>query len=182
MQTSTKETESLVPTRSRLNGLHYVLACVALCALPLFALAQDDIHSAPPSPCNEFGGHHPMRDNAFSPPPMGLPLLPPQLELTDEQQEKIFELQHAQEPTIFEQERIARKTMQELQVLTKSDHFDVASAKSLADAHGKALAELIYQRTVTHAKIWSLLSEAQRKRLGDLPEGHAGPGHDHFMN
>lgn len=172
MQTTAKETESLVPTKSWLSNLPYILACVALSAVPLLALAHDDMTSGNPPSCNEQRDHHPMRDNVFTPPPMGLPLFPPHIALTDEQQKKIFDLQHAQELVIFDQERIARKTMQELRALTSSDHFDSTKAKSLADANGKALAELIYLRTEIQAKIWAMLSDAQRKSLACQPLFH----------
>lgn len=182
MQIMTKETELLARARSRLSNLPYILACIVFSALPLLALAHDDMPSGNPSSCNEQRSHHPMRNNAFAPDPMGMSLFPPKLDLTDEQQEEIFELKHAQEPTVFEQERIARKTMQELELLIKSDHFDPAKAKSLAEVHGKALAELAYQHAVIHAKIWALLSEAQRKRLTDWPEVHPEPERNHFMD
>jgi periplasmic protein CpxP/Spy len=144
----------------------YAIACVVLSALPLFTYAQDAPPGVP-SACERMSDPA-MQKDALPPLPIGMPLLPPiisQLDLTEEQQDKVFELMHDKAPAIFENEKIARKTMQELQQLTKFDRFDAAKAKSLAEAHGKALSELTYLHTVIQAQIWAVLSADQRKRV-----------------
>lgn len=155
-----------------------ILAGIVLSALPLFAHAQD-VPPSLPHGCRDF--NMPAMHNGAQPPAgmmhMGMPLSPSplaDLDLTELQQEKIFELMHAQAPTIFEKEKIARKTMHDLRQLTQSERFDTAKAKSLAEAHGKAIAELIYLQTETQAKIWSLLAEAQRKQLAAQHDQHPG--------
>lgn len=156
-----------------------ILAGIVLSALPLFAHAQD-VPPRMPHDCGDF--NMPAIQNGALPPPppagmmhMGMPLSPSplaDLDLTELQQEKIFELMHAQAPIIFEKEKIARKTMHDLQQLTQSERFDTAKAKSLAETHGKAIAELIYLHTETQAKIWSLLTDAQYKKLTEQQDMH----------
>lgn len=157
---------------------HNILAGIVLSALPLFAHAQD-VPPRMPHGCGDF--NMPAMQNGAPPPAgmmhMGMPLSPSplaDLDLTEQQQEKIFELMHVQAPIIFEKEKIARQTMHDLRQLTQSERFDTAKAKSLAEAHGKAIAELIYLHTETQAKIWSLLAEVQRKQLAEQHDQHPG--------
>lgn len=156
-----------------LSVLPYVLAGVVLSALPLLALAQCPSADVPPA-C-EYINDSPIQNGLLPPPPMGRPMPPPflaQLDLTEAQQDTVFKLMHDKAPVIFDNEKIARKTMQELRQLTKSNRFDTALAKSLAEAHGKALAELAYLNTVMQAQVWALLSEVQRKQVA---KQHAHP-------
>lgn len=154
-----------------------ILAGIVLSALPLFALAQD-VPPRMPHGCGDLNMPAMQNDARPPQPPAGMMHtgMPPSpladLNLTELQQEKIFELMHAQAPIIFEKEKIARKTMHDLRQLTQSERFDTAKAKSLAEAHGKAIAELIYLHTETQAKIWSLLTEAQRKQLAAQHDQH----------
>lgn len=154
-----------------LSFLPYAIACVVLSALPLYTYAQDAPPGVPPT-C-EFANGQKTREDTLPPLPMGMPVPPPmfaQLNLTEEQQDKVFELMHDKAPAIFENEKIARKTLLELQQLSKSERFDTARAKSLAEAHGKALAELAYLHTVMQAQLWAELSADQRKRVARRPE------------
>lgn len=163
MKTTTRHT-----ARNMLTG-------IVLSILPLFALAQDAF-PIPPQGCGDFKApdmkHKPAGILHMSMPLSLSPLA--NLDLTELQQEKIFELMHAQAPSIFEKEKIARITMHDLQQITQSERFDTAKAKSLAEVHGKAIAELIYLHTETQAKIWSLLTEVQRKQLATLHDQHLG--------
>lgn len=157
-----------------------ISAALALSAVPLFAFANN---TPPPAPhhCGDFnasaaqGAPQHQPDSQY----MGMPFPPPplaSLDLSESQQRQIFELRHAQAPAIFETEQIVRNTMRELQQLAKADRFDAGKAKSLAEAHGKTIAELIYLHTETQSKIWTLLTDAQRKQLTEQQEQ---PPHPH---
>jgi Spy/CpxP family protein refolding chaperone len=115
-------------------------------------------------------------------PLMGMENLPPQLEelarlrgldLSDVQQKQIFDVIYGQAPVIFENDRIAHRTMNDLHLLAKSGKFDASKAKSLSEEHSKAISTLIYMHAETESKIWAILSETQRKqlvmRMGPLP-------------
>lgn len=154
-----------------------ILAGMMLAALPLLASAQD---APPPAQhgCGEFNApiHHGAHPSGM--PPMGMQQLPPSLaalDLNESQQRKVFELMHAQAPAIFEKEQIVRNSMRDLQQLAKTDRFDAGKAKSLAEAHGKAIADMIYLHTETQSKVWALLNEAQRKQLAEQQEPHQHP-------
>jgi Spy/CpxP family protein refolding chaperone len=162
-------THAVSPPSLLLSVLPYVLASIVFSALPLFALAQNN----PPtgSPACEYLA--PPRNGSHPPLPMEIsfqPPLPAQLDLTDEQQDKVFALMHDKAPVLFENEKTVRKTRQELQQISRTDRFDAAKARSLAEAHGKALAELTYLQTVIQAQVWAVLTEVQRKQLSKLSE------------
>ncbi|MBU1426457.1 MAG: Spy/CpxP family protein refolding chaperone [Gammaproteobacteria bacterium] len=155
-----------------LSILPYVLASVVLCALPLISFALPPSSSAPPA-CKHSDAPR-IQDGETPPPPLERPALPPYLsgiDMTEAQEDMLFKLMHDKAPAIFENEKIARKTRQQLHQLTGSDRFDAAKARSLADAHGQALAELAYLHTVIQAQIWALLSEVQRTQVSRQP-GH----------
>ncbi|MBI5891668.1 MAG: periplasmic heavy metal sensor [Nitrosomonadales bacterium] len=164
MQTPIQQTRHADTSSLLLSFFPYAIACVVLSALPLFSYAHDAPPGVPPA-CGRMSGLA-MPKDAFPPLPMGMPQpFFAQLDLTDEQQDKVFKLMHDKAPALFENEKIARRAMQELQQLTRSERFDAAKAKSKAEAHGKALAELAYLNTVIQAQIWSVLSAEQRKQI-----------------
>ena len=116
----------------------------------------------------------------FAPPPGG-PMadgVPPFLrgiELTEAQRDKIFALTHAQAPALREQFKTLDKARRELHALAFGA-YDETKARALADAVGRAHAELTFARARTDAQILQLLTPAQRKQLDEHPAGH--PGHD----
>jgi Spy/CpxP family protein refolding chaperone len=141
-----------------------ILASALLTAMPIFAFACEAPmpQGAMPPPGHMMGGMPHMEK------------LPPQLEelarlkeldLSDVQQKKIFDVIYGQAPAIFENNRIAHRTMNELHQLAKSDKYDAAKARSLTDEHSKAMSALIYMHTETESKVWTILTESQRKRL-----------------
>lgn len=156
--------------------LPYVLASVVFCGLPLIAFAQ------PPSSqqsCERMDEPHAQGDEprpqGEMPPPhsLGMPLQPlflAMLDLTEAQQDKLFKLMHDKALVIYENEKTARNTLRELRKLADADHFDAAKAKSLAEAHGKALAELAYIRAGLEAETRALLTDEQREQLAKKPE------------
>jgi Spy/CpxP family protein refolding chaperone len=153
-----------------------ILAGALLTAMPMFAFACDGGMGLP----QMQGGMPPPSHMMNGMPPMGMTKLPPPLEelarlkaldLSDVQQKKVFDLIYAQAPAIFENDRIAHRTMDDLHQLGMSDKFDAARAKTLADEHSKAMTALIYMRAETESKIWAILTEPQRKHLLQ----HMGP-------
>lgn len=137
-----------------------ILAGALLTAMPIFSFACE----GPPGSPQMQGGMLLM----------GMANLPPQLEelarlreldLSDVQQKQIFDVIYGQALAIFENDRIAHRTMKDLHLLAKSDKFDTAKAKSLIDEHSKAMSTLIYMHAETESKVWAILSETQRKQL-----------------
>jgi Spy/CpxP family protein refolding chaperone len=138
-----------------------IFAGALLTAMPIFSFA-----------CGGPAGSPQMQGGM--PHIMGMANLPPQLEelarlreldLSDVQQKQIFDVIYGQAPAIFENDRIAHRTMKDLHLLAKSDKFDAVKAKSLIDEHSKAMSTLIYMHAETESKVWAILSETQRKQL-----------------
>lgn len=159
-------------------------------------------HAAPPvqaepagAPAPEGCGRpHPMGLNASFPgefpggPPHG-PVgpagfetpVPPYLRaltLSDDQQDRIFDLLHAQAPHARQLVRSLHKARAQLIELGLSDKYDEAAARALVDASTTAEAELSLLRARTdHAIIAVLTPEQRRQVASDSPgRGHHSPG------
>ena len=163
-----------------------ILASALLTAMPIFAFACDGPMGSPQMP----GTMPPLGHMMGEMPHMATEKLLPQLEelarlqaldLSDVQQKKVFDVIYGQAPAIFENDRIAHRTMNDLHQLAKSDKFDAAKARSLTEEHSKAMSTLIYIHAETEFKVWAILTELQRKRLAEnmgvyavcRPEGYA---------
>lgn len=128
------------------------------------------------------------------PGPLGAlePPLPPYLHglsLSDAQEDKIFDLLHAQAPQVRQLARSLRKSRTQLRELGFSEKYDETAARGLIDAATRAEAELTLLRTRADHEILALLSPEQRSQaLADVAaherggrdreghEGHEGRG------
>lgn len=143
-------------------------------ALPLAAFAKADgcmlqprssLHKSempllPPPPLFEGPSH--------DAPPLGMePHLPflRGIELNEAQQDKIFELMHRQAPLLRDQAKAARRAEEELHRLASAEPFSAEKSRTLAQAYGKAQAEMALLRAETEAKVRAILSPAQRQQL-----------------
>lgn len=97
------------------------------------------------------------------------------LDLTEAQRDKIFELRHAQEPVLREKRKAAAKAREELRNLGRAESFDAAKAKVVADAHGKAVSEMMLLKAQLHAQVRAVLTAEQKKRLDERLSGKGGP-------
>ncbi|MCK9355366.1 MAG: Spy/CpxP family protein refolding chaperone [Gallionella sp.] len=175
MHTTLQQTDQPAPAGIVISALPFLLAAVVFTALPQIAHADDG--------CDEFRGPPAHQHGGMPPPPRGMMGggKPPmnmqrpggpfaELGLSDVQQKKMDELMRAQSPLLCEAERTARLSMQELQQLSRSREFDEKKAGAVAEAHGKAVADLAYLHAEMHARIWRLLSDSQRKRIAEQEE------------
>ncbi|MFA6972976.1 MAG: Spy/CpxP family protein refolding chaperone [Gallionella sp.] len=125
------------------------------------------------------------------PPPLGMmpppfPIdanfMPPflrDLKLTEEQQDKVFELMHSQMPIMREQHKAVRKTTEELNRLAASDHYNPSELRTLADKLARELADTFVQHAATEVKILALLTADQRKQADEMRSRFGAiPGHD----
>ncbi len=103
-------------------------------ALPFSALS----HAEPGKDC---GKHGDKRGHSFKHGGnRGEPGVPPHLRalnLTQDQQDKIFAITHDQAPAKYAQHKQQRETMEQLRTLAQADKFDEAKAQQLADQLGK---------------------------------------------
>ncbi|MDO6384927.1 Spy/CpxP family protein refolding chaperone [Uliginosibacterium sp. 31-12] len=103
-------------------------------------------------------------------PGMGGGALPPraaleQLDLSEAQQDKLFQLHHQQAPAIHAQRKAERKAHEALQALIGTAEFTAAKARELAQAEAQARAELVLLQAQAEHQFLSLLSPEQRKAL-----------------
>jgi len=96
------------------------------------------------------------------------------LDLTEAQRDKIFELRHAQEPVLREKGKAAAKAHEEFHRLMSAENYDAAKVKAAADAHAKAMSEMMVQKAQLHAQIRALLTPEQKKRFDEHQSGRAG--------
>lgn len=146
------------------------LIFAALCALAAGpALASDSGEMAPPGAGMEHHGAMGGHGGA-------MPMNGPGQRLSEEQQDKLFAIMHAQEPQRRDYEKAARKAREALRELVESDKFDEAKASALAQAEGKAVAALALLRARTDAQVQALLTPEQRKQFQhDGPRREARP-------
>jgi periplasmic protein CpxP/Spy len=141
------------------------LLLAAAMALPLVAGAAESM--APEGGHPAFGGrHHPLRDGELRGNRPGLHFLRG-LDLSESQEEKLFQLMHAQAPYVHEQQVAHDKAMRALHEMEREGKFDDAAATRLAQAAAQAQANLTLSRIRTHQKVLALLTPEQRKQLDE---------------
>lgn len=145
---------------------------VAAVTLPLAVMAfgpmGDGPGNCPPMPHIGNPMHLPMPGMFPDAPPPGI--MPPflhHLELSDAQQDKVFNLLHDQAPKARDSFKAASKAMEELRRLSSSDHFDASKARSLAETHAQAMSQIVLMHAELDAKLRSILTPEQRKKLDD---------------
>jgi protein CpxP len=137
-----------------------------LIALGIGLIASLPVSAQPPYPPPDG----PMMHHAFI--PGGPEPMPPYLrglDLTKEQQDKIFDIMHNQVPALRTKANEARQAHEELQRLSLSATFVEAKAKGLADTGARAMAELALLRARADQQIYRLLTPEQRRAMEDRP-------------
>jgi periplasmic protein CpxP/Spy len=99
------------------------------------------------------------------------------LKLTEEQQDKVFEILYAAAPAMRAQSKALHKAHEALMEFNTSEQYDEARAKSLADTAAKADSQLTLLRVHAEHEIYVLLTPEQRKELSD--RHHDKGAHDH---
>lgn len=106
------------------------------------------------------------------------------LNLSEAQQDKVFNIMHAQAPQRREHEKAIRKAEEGLRALGRADRFDDARAAALSRDLGQAIAAAELLRVRTDAQLLAVLTPEQRATLrqrhehgpGRAPGGNDGPG------
>ena len=139
-------------------------------ALPFSALSHADAGKH----CNKHG----EKSERYA--EMGERGVPPHLRalnLTQEQQDKIFAIMHEQAPAKYAQHKQQRETMEAIRTLAQADTFDEAKAQQLTDQLGKLEKEKALNRLKTEARITALLTPEQRVKMREFKlEHHHGEG------
>jgi len=145
------------------------LLLAAAMALPLAASAEEGVPpegDRPPfgGPRGAMPGAHPGHPGQFGAP--GMPFLHG-IELSESQEDKIFQLMHSQAPYLREQQRAHEKAMRALHEMRNADKFDDAAAAKLAQTAAQAQANLMLAHVRTHQKVLAVLTPEQRKQLDE---------------
>lgn len=158
---------------------------LSLVLLPLSALAFEPADCdagalSPPPPFwgnMPFTGPHPVQPGP--PPPaagMQAPFLSPGLDLTETQQDQLFELMHAQALQHHRQERAAQHALEQLWQMTANGTLDNAKANQAARAYGDAMTQLALLQARLDAQFRALLTPEQRKVLATPARPHQPSG------
>lgn len=144
------------------------LLLAAAMALPLLARAEQGLppegDHAPLAGPRGDGPRGEFPGGRFGGP--GLPFLH-DLELSESQEDKLFQLLHNQAPYLREQQRAHDKAMRALHEMRDAGKFDDAAAARLAQAAAQAEANLALAHIRTHQKVLALLTPEQRKQLDE---------------
>ncbi|MGO3891639.1 MAG: Spy/CpxP family protein refolding chaperone [Paenalcaligenes sp.] len=87
------------------------------------------------------------------------------LNLTQAQQDQLFELRHQQEPEMRRLHNVVRDARNELRDTSNAATFDEAKAKASSEKLAKAEADLSLQRTRLHAQRMAVLTPEQREQV-----------------
>jgi periplasmic protein CpxP/Spy len=92
---------------------------------------------------------------------------PRDLDLTDMQDEQIFRIFHEQAPALREQMKNVRRLREQMNEAVRAEKFDRTRVRELAQAHGKAIAELEVMHAEAMRKVREVLTVEQRARLDE---------------
>jgi Spy/CpxP family protein refolding chaperone len=150
----------------------HIVTSIAAITLPLTVMAHESASGAPDNcpPMPHAMGPMALPPFAMFPeaPPLGM--MPPflrDLKLTEAQQDKLFALMHEQIPKVREQMKAASKSVEELHRQSSMGQFDADKARTLAEAHGRAVAQMTLIHAELDAKVHALLTPEQRKQLDE---------------
>jgi len=90
------------------------------------------------------------------------------LDLTEEQQDKVFELMHEQKPVMRDKMKEMRQARQAIHDAVMSEAYDAKQINQLADKQGEMIAEMIKMRTNNFNQIYSLLTPEQKIKAKEM--------------
>ena len=156
-------------------------ACLFAAAMNLDIQANARETSAGSGECHHFppgdrgmppGGHDGMAGGPWGPRPaaFGSTPLPPwmhQLQLSESQQDRVFTILHEQEPGLRDRFKAVHHSREALHRASLSPGADAAQLRSLADAAGKADADLAVLMAQTDQQLLLVLTPEQTALLQD---------------
>ena len=118
-----------------------------------------------------FGPEHgPGPGFGFGPMPFHAPFHG--VKLSEEQEDKVFAILHAEAPYLHEQAKAAAKAQRALHELAEADQYDDAKAAALAKEIAAAEANITLQHVRTRQKLRAVLTAEQRKQLAEEQPQH----------
>lgn len=108
----------------------------------------------------------------------GLPFFLGRVRLSEEQDDRVFALVHAQEPALRNARKTEERTHHDLLELVMSGNYDDAKAAELARAGASAAAEASLIRARIDSQVLAILTPEQRRAITERPPEFAPQGHD----
>ena len=135
--------------------------------------------SAEPAPHDESALKHgpALPPDAAAPAPGPFSSLPPHLmglKLSEAQEDKIFNILHAEAPAIRNNFRQQYKLNEEIEKLSNAPSFDEKRAKQISSELARIQADAIFARASTEARIRALLTPEQISKLEEKREQARG--------
>lgn len=142
------------------NIKRFMIAASIALAIPLSAAAFGGSKDS----CGMEG--HGMRGHAA----MGGKMMPHLrgLNLTEVQQDKVFEIMHNQAPIMRDKAKALHKAEADLRQLTAGEDYSEAKAQALADTAAKAMSEMALARAKAERQVFELLTPEQRKLQAEM--------------
>lgn len=98
------------------------------------------------------------------------------LDLSEAQDDKIFDIMHNQAPQMRKQMKMLQKSEKELQALKQAPDYSDAKAKSLIDQIARQRADMELARLQSERKVLDVLTPDQRKELASMTPPTARDG------
>jgi Spy/CpxP family protein refolding chaperone len=95
------------------------------------------------------------------------------LNLSEAQQDKVFELMHSQMPKARQAEKQRHQLMGELQKLSNASSYDEAKVKQISEKLAIIEKEGVLNRATTNHQVYQILTPEQRKQLDEMKTNHA---------
>lgn len=104
------------------------------------------------------------------------------LNLSDEQEDKVFNLMHGQKPMLRAKMRELRDARSNLEALVRSPNYDEAKVRALTGKAADTLADVFRLRAHTEHEIYQILTPEQRQALEErrAQRREMGRGSRHF--
>ncbi len=152
---------------------HTLTAALLAISLPAATLAFADHDGNKGDRCEKGQKHHGMGSGMHGKAPYlhGL-------DLTSAQDDQLFALHHALEPTMREHHKQQQQLREELRALSQADKFDEAKAQQLADKAAKLEKDKTLTIARHEAKVFAVLTPEQRKKAREFKMPERGFGHD----
>ncbi|UCV22687.1 Spy/CpxP family protein refolding chaperone [Ferribacterium limneticum] len=91
-----------------------------------------------------------------------------QLDLSEAQRDRVFEIMHGQAPAMRVKVKAVRNAEESLRRLVLSTEYTEPKARALSDDAAKATAELALARAMAERQVYEVLSAEQRSQLAKL--------------
>jgi len=127
--------------------------------------------------CAQGGYHHGAHaggshGHGFAGSGRGMMKMMERLDLTKAQREQVWDILDSQRKAAREKLFALKDGRKALRAAVRSPDYDAGKVRQLADAQGKAIAELMVMRADTHHRIRAVLTPEQRTRLDSFRSGH----------